>query len=329
MAQRNQDVVLGVDLGGTSFLVAAVDGRGKLLAQASKKTKAERGFEAVVARVAKVARELVEEKRISPKALCVGVPGALDPSHGVVVKAPNLRWENAPLAKALEKELKLPVSIDNDVNVAVIGEHQFGAARGLQNVVGLWIGTGIGGGVLVGGQLYRGSHGTAGELGHTVLLADGPLCPCGGRGCVEALASRTSIERDVRAALKRGRKSILQKSLSEEGSKLTSSAIEEALDAEDSLMLEALERACHYIGLFAASVANAFDPEMIVIGGGLASRLGDRFLEPIRRAAQSQLLPRRGHVRIVATELGDRAGAMGAAALASAMPRRRERVSER
>jgi len=211
------------------------------------------------------------------------------------------------------------VLVENDVNVGVVGEHALGAGQGTQEMVGIFVGTGIGGGIISRGQLYEGCRGSAGEVGHMVLLADGPRCPCGRRGCAEALASRTAMEREVRAAIKAGRKSVVRKIMEERGKeRMTSSIIQRALKKNDPVMREVMKRAQHYLGILVASVANLLDPECVVIGGGIAERLGEDFVGPIRATAYEYFLnPREAkRVKIVPGLLGDDAAPLGAVILA-------------
>jgi glucokinase len=184
--------------------------------------------------------------------------------------------------------------------------------------VGIFVGTGIGGGIILGGQLYYGFRGSAGEIGHTVLEVDGPLCGCGRRGCVEALASRTAMERDVRAAIKAGRKSVVPQIMKERNStRMTSGVIVRALKKRDPVMQEVMKRAEYYLGLVIANIVNILDPERVVIGGGIAERLGEDFVAPMRPTAYEHFLNQDNarSIKIVPGSLGDEAGSLGAVVL--------------
>jgi glucokinase len=258
-------------------------------------------------------------KRSKIEALGIGAPGAVDPDRGVVVRAPNLGWSDVPLGKQLKKRIGCDVALGNDVQVAIVGEHAFGVARGLKRVVGIWIGTGIGGGLIIDGRLSRGARGAAGEIGHMVLKEDGPQCGCGRRGCVEALASRTAMERDVREASSRGKESAaLQIMRDRDKPRMTSSVIAAALKAGDPIMTDVLTRAQHYLGLLAGNIVNLLDPQMVVIGGGIAQRLKEDFVAPVREVARGRFLcpDPDGEIRIEHATLGDYSGALGAVALA-------------
>jgi len=211
------------------------------------------------------------------------------------------------------------VFLDNDVRVAVLGEHAYGVGRGSRSMVGVFVGTGIGGGVVVDGQLHLGLRGAAGELGHMCIDPNGPRCPCGNRGCAEAFASRTSMERELHRLVEKGKKSVIPKILKKEGrDRLTSSVVAQALEAGDKPMLRVFKRAQQAVGVLVANVVNLLDPEVVVIGGGLAERLGEAMVARIRDTAQERYLLQRDkdRVRIVATELKDKAAPMGAAFVA-------------
>jgi glucokinase len=200
-----------------------------------------------------------------------------------------------------------------------VGEHALGAGEQVQEMVGIFVGTGIGSGIILGGQLYYGFRGSAGEIGHTVLEVDGPLCGCGRRGCVEALASRTAMERDVRAAIKAGRKSIVPQIMKERNrARMTSGVIARALKKQDPVMQEVIKRAEYYLGLLVANIVNILDPERVVIGGGIAERLDEDFVGPMRPTAYQHFLNQDGaqRIKILPGRLGDNAGALGAVVLA-------------
>ena len=230
--------------------------------------------------MAKTVREAVEAAglKLSDMAgLGTGAPGPLDPDKGVVLHTPNLPWVNVPLAKMLSDRLDdLPVFIENDVNLGTYGECAFGAGVGAQDVVGIFVGTGLGGGLVLGGELRQGWRKACAEVGHMILLADGPVCGCGKRGCAEALASRTAIERDIWAGIKAGRESVIPE-LNKQDSRLTSGALAEAYRRGDPLVAEVLGKAQFYLGLLTASVVNFVDPELVILGGGVVEALGDEF----------------------------------------------------
>lgn len=319
---KARDNIVGVDLGGTSMRALVVDRNYKVLGEEKTPTHPAKKPGELIADLAGLVEEAIYSAGLGRKdirAVSIGAPGSVDFRKGIVHNAPNLGWSEVPLGQELGKLLRLPVLVDNDVNVGVVGEHALGAGRGAEELVGIFVGTGIGGGIISRGRLYEGSGGGAGEIGHMVLLVDGPRCGCGHRGCVEALASRTAMERDVRAALKRGQKSVVLKIMRERHhQRMTSSIIVRALKKKDRVMQKVLKRAQYYLGILVANIVNLLDPECVVIGGGVAERLQEDFVGPIRKTAGEYFLHRRAvaRVKIVPGRLGDRSGALGAVVLA-------------
>jgi glucokinase len=311
-------LVIGVDLGGTKMHAAAVDEEGRLLHDEREKTLPEEGADAVIGRIADLCRRITLALKVPHsdlRAVCIGVPGGVDDRLGMVDKAPNLKWEKVPLGQRLSAALGgVRIFLDNDVRVAVMGEHAYGCGKGTKTMVGVFVGTGVGGGLVFDGRLHMGARGVAGEFGHMIVKPKGPRCPCGKRGCVEALCSRTSMERDVRERVKA--KSFLGKKLKK--GPLHSSIIEEALKEGDPVMKKVMSRAQHHLGVAISNVINLLDPEVVVIGGGIAERLGESFVAPIREVAYKRLLVQRDRekVRILPTALKENAAPMGAAFLA-------------
>jgi glucokinase len=313
---------VGVDLGGTSIRALVTDDENKILGVKKARTLQGGGPGRLIKKIATLVESALREAGISRsavRAFSVGAPGSIDGARGIVEEAPNLGWKRVPLRSELRQLLRVPVFIENDVNVGLVGEYALGAGRGAKNLVGIFVGTGIGGALILNGSLYEGGRGGAGEIGHTVLVVDGPLCPCGRRGCVEALASRTAMERDVRAAIKAGRDSNVLKIMKKKNKeRMTSSIIAAALKKNDPLMQEVIQRAQFYLGVLASNAVNLLDPECVVFGGGIAERLKDTYVDPIRETAYEYFLrpADRERVRIVPGKLGDNAGALGAIVLA-------------
>jgi len=319
---RAKDVIVGVDLGGTSLRALVVNGQNEILALEKNPTnplQPPAGLMDDIARIVGEAARAAGLKTRDLRAVSVGAPGSTDPSRGLVHHAPNLGWKDVPLGPELKARLHLPVMVDNDVHVGAVGEHALGAGQGARDMVAIFVGTGIGGAIISKGRLFEGSAGGAGEIGHTVMMVNGPLCGCGKRGCVEALASRTAMERDVRAAIKAGHKSVVLKLMREANKdRMTSSVIVRALKKNDKVVRKVVKRAEYYLGILAANVVNLLDPERVVIGGGIAERMGEEFIAPIRAAAFDYFLRHTDYrrVRIVGGRLGDNAGALGAVVLA-------------
>lgn len=316
---------IGVDLGGTSMRAAVVAHDGAVLSFAKRKTHPEIGAADVVARLGETIEEAIELGHLKRKevgGIGVGVPGPVDTARGVVRVAVNLGkdWNNLPLAEELHKRVGLPAYIDNDVRVGAMGEYAHGAGQGLDDMVAIFVGTGIGGGLVLGGQLRSGWRGSAGEVGHTVVAdGNGILGKTGQPGTVEPLASRTGMERMVQELVAQGRESVVPQLMqSVGGGRMTSSVVYQALRQQDAVMSEVLAVAQHTLGLLAGNVINILDPQMVVFGGGVTARLGERFVAPIRRVAYANLVNKQNarQIHIVAGALKDDAGVVGAAALA-------------
>lgn len=312
---------VGVDLGGTKILAAVVNERGEIVAEAKARHGSEKGPQGVIDNMVEAAGKAVRRAGLEWKTIAavgVGAPGPVDPRAGIVHHAPNLSgWVDVPLAALLTEALGVPAVIENDVNLGTLGEHVLGAGQGTRDMVGLFPGTGIGGGLVLDGKLRSGFRSAAGEVGHMVIMADGPVCGCGRRGCAEALASRTAIQRDIELGLAAGRDSVLRDKVHGKGHPLTSGLLAAAARQGDLLVVEVLGRAQWYLGLLTAAVVNLVDPEMVVFGGGLVEALGDEFLEPIRVTARQYFIQQAGadRVQIVPARLGDHAGVLGAAML--------------
>lgn len=315
-------LVAGVDLGGTSLLCVVADAAGKVLGEGEADTIRGKGPAPVIDQVVGCLEGAAKQAGVSVadvEALGVGPAASVDPIRGIVYVAPNLQWKDVPLANLLRKRTGLSTVIDNDVHVALRGEHAYGAARGAKSAAAIWVGTGIGGAIMFGDSLWLGTRGSAGEIGHMVLDPKGPRCGCGRKGCAEAFASRTAMERDVRAAIKKGHKShvphLMKKHHKE---RMTSSIIERALEKDDKVMKKVLHHAQERIGDLAGNLINTLDPEVVVVGGGIAERFGEAFVAPIRERAQSRLLnqARLDAIRIVPSKLGAYSGALGACVLA-------------
>ena len=319
---RRAEIIVGVDMGGTSLRAVVVNQEDKILAVEKNPTPVGKKPDALIEEIAAQVIDAMEAaglKRSDLRAVSVGAPGAVNPEKGLVYEAPNLGWKDVRLGPKLSDMLGVPVLVENDVNVGTMGEYGLGAGRGAQELVGIFVGTGIGGGIISGGELYEGLRGAAGEIGHMVLQVDGPRCGCGKRGCAEALASRTAMEREVRAAIKNGAKScVLELMKDRNKDRMTSSIIVRALKKKDRVMREVLKRTERYLGILVANVVNILDPECVVIGGGVAERLQEDFVGPIRETAREYFLCQRdaSRVKIVAAKLGDNAGALGAVVLA-------------
>lgn len=315
-----QDHFIGIDLGGTKVLTGVFDQKGHCMAKAKMKTRGEQGFEAVTARMVKSAKDAMEQSGIAIsdiRGIGVGAPGTISADGNRVAFAPNLQWKDVPLKAALEAKLGRPVWLDNDCSAATLGIHraEFGAKP--RDLVAIFIGTGIGAGIIANGAFLKGAHSNAGELGHMILEPGGSSCSCGNRGCYEALASRSAIFRKVKAALEDGRKTLLVEDPSASFTKLRSGKLRRAVEGGDALAIELLEETSRYTGMAIANLCNLLNPEAVVLGGGLMEQLHEIMMPAIRKTAMKCIMLGARHgLKITATALGDDAGITGAALLA-------------
>jgi glucokinase len=267
--------------------------------------------------VAELAEELLEAKQARPDVLAagLGIPATIDRDRGLAIHAVNLTITDVPIRDLMQERLGLPVYVDNDANVAALAEFLYGAGRGAKDVVMLTIGTGIGGGLILNGEVYRGSTGAAAELGHIVIQEDGPRCQgnCPNHGCVEALASGTAIAKAGKEAAERDPDSALGKALAE--GPIAGRTVTELALAGDGPAREVVAQAGRHIGVALSSLANIFDPDVFVIGGGV-SAVGDLLLDPAREELRARALPPQNERPVKLAELGPDAGMIGAAAMA-------------
>lgn len=307
-------VVVGVDVGGTNIEVGSVDERHNVL-QRAKASTPEGGPEEVL----QVITDLVRSLGGSPVAVGVGIPGVVHEGRALTV--PNLiGWtEGVDLIEPLSDQLGVPVTLGNDANVGLLGEWTAGAARGGRNVLGLWMGTGIGGGLILDGRPYVGSRGAAGEIGHVIVLAGGALCTCGRRGCAEAYAGRRSMRGVATAMVDAGWKTSLFATRDDEGkNRLTSKVWAHALDDGDELTHKLFDTAIETLGIAVGSTINLLDLDRVVVGGGLAEKLGQDLADRLYAAAEPWMLQPSPDLKFVVSELEDDAGVVGAAVLARA-----------
>lgn len=316
----DKQYAVGIDVGGTKILAGVIEvGTGKVLGTARKRTRPERGVEFFKDRLLTVTQEAITATTLPNgarlSAIGIGVAGQVDREHGVLLAGPNLSagLDHLPLAALLRERFGLPVRVGNDVEVATLGEQFYGAARGYEDFVCVFVGTGIGSGIVEGGTLYRGATGTAGEIGHTVVQYNGRQCGCGGRGHLEAYASRTAITRVLLAELARGRASLLRELLNPEDTQIRSKQIARCLDEHDELVTEAVTDAADYLGAGLGSLVTFYNPKRIVLGGGLIEAAKLLFDRASLRAREVALPGPGRQVEIVRTELGDNSGIVGAA----------------
>lgn len=309
---------LGVDFGGTKTLAAVVDERGRISARCKVATPRTGGAKASLAAVLEAMNgALAESPGARDRLAGVGMaaPGTVNPETGCIGWAPNTNLLNIDLIPVLEKKFGVPATVGNDVNMGTLGEYWLGAGRGARYVVGIFPGTGVGGGVILNGALYEGYAAMAGEVGHIIVRMDGPLCGCGGRGCVEAIASRTAVERIIREAVKSGRTTRLTEWLGGDLSVIKSSMLKRALEEKDELVTEVLRDAARTLGVACLNVRHVLDPDLIVMGGGMIEACGD-FMMPIidEVVAADTVKGIRAPGKVVRSQLGDDAVLLGAVA---------------
>lgn len=318
----SERLFVGIDLGGTKISTALVGENGEIVAHDYRETRAGKGAEAVIGRMLDAARSVMAQAEVAPAqvaAVGIGAPGPLDFQAGVVVSPPNLPgWDHVPLKQLIEDALGIETFLENDANAAALGEHRFGAGRGTAHMIYVTVGTGIGGGLILDGELYHGAGGMAGEIGHMTTMPYGPHCGCGNPGCLEALASGTAIAREARERVGRGVPTRISDLSEGDLERITAKLVVKAADQGDVEAQTILAEAMNFLGIGMASLVNLFNPELIVIGGGLTN-IGEVLFGPVRRAiARHAFRAPAEAVRVVRAELGDNVGVLGAVAMALA-----------
>lgn len=307
------DYVVGVDLGGTKILTALADERGNIVARVKVDTEAARGVDAVLDRLVDSVRHVANGYPLA--AVGVGSPGPLDHNSGLVYHSPNLGWRNVPLGRLLRERLALPVLVENDANCAALGEYARGAGQGFQHLVYVTVSTGVGGGLILDGRVYHGSAGGAGEIGHMNLDPLGPLCSCGRRGCLEALASGTAIAREARELVAAGGGEALRR-LAPETDSITAKVVAEAARGGDAPAQAILRNAATHLGRGLSILITLLNPAMVVVGGGVTAS-GPEFLNTAREEAKRlAYAPAWERVSVVPAQLGTDSGVIGAIVLA-------------
>ncbi len=312
-------VYAGIDLGGTKILALVADAGGRVIGSERVPTYASQGPEAVIGRIVDAVRGAASDSGIDVsvlRAAGISAPGPIDAAAGVITDPPNLPgWHNVPLAKILHERLGIPAILENDANCQGVAEHQFGAGRGYRHVLFVTLSTGIGGGIIIDDELYAGASGAAGEFGHIIVAAEGPACGAGHVGCLEAFASGTAIAARAREQIAAGGL-VRTARLAEHDPPLSAQTVFLAGEQGEAEAEAIIAEAGRYLGLGLASLINAFNPQAIVLGGGLTN-MGDALLRPAVEVARARSFAQSfADVRIVEGELGERAGALGAIAVA-------------
>lgn len=283
-------LAVGIDLGGTKVAVGLCLGD-EVIRKVILPTRATEGFDAVISVIADAARQAIGDTDLNKiSGIGIGAAGQIDSSTGTVLYAPNLNWRQAPLGRALSEALGLPVRVVNDVRAATLAEWKFGAGQGLKNFVNIFLGTGIGSGLVINGNICEGATNSAGEIGHICLDPNGPPCGCGKFGCFEAYSSGRGIENEVKRRLKAGHDSLLMKKINGNLDLVTGPLIGEAARQKDPLALDVLAWAGHHLGIVLANLHTLLNPQKILLGGGVMA-LSEFFLPYARETMHRHILP--------------------------------------
>lgn len=306
---------LGVDVGGTTIVYGVITEKGQLIKEKSTITKPERGASEILKEILAICLEWIQEDT-SIVSVGIGLPGTVDPLRGIAEDCPNLHWVDVDVLALFRNKVNIPVYVENDVRCMALAERTYGAARGTENAICLAIGTGIGSGIFVRGELLRGTGGSAGEVGHMTLIPmGGEQCGCNNTGCWETLASASAVVRNARSRMEHARRIGIPTVLKEplDGKKVTDAALN-----GDAIASAVLEETGKFLGIGLANLVNLFNPECIVIGGGM-SMAGELLFSPAKKEMLKRVMPNPlKDVRIIPAELGPAAGVIGAALLGTA-----------
>ncbi len=306
-------------MGGTKILASVLNTKEGIIAREKKSTNVQEGSAVYISDLVEIIGNVISKAKIKSSqvvAVCIGVPGSVNPYTGNIGLAPNLGLKNFNIKKALQKKIKYPVLIENDVNLAAIGIKNFGVGKKGKNILVVSVGTGIGGGIIINHKIYRGSNFVAGEIGHIPVQNDGPLCGCGRKGCFEAVASRTAVVNKIITDIKSGKRSLL-KGFVESGKKIKSGTLKNAVDENDKVVIKRISDSCETIGEVLAGLANLMNFDMIVLAGGLIEAL-DKFMLPlIKTSFDNHVLKDSAYgLKILASKLADDAAIYGGICLA-------------
>ena len=297
-----------LDVGGTKVLGAIFNEKDEIIFRMKKRSRSGGDASADVEKViVSVVEEMIKESGIDRSklnAIASCAPGVIDQDRGVVLFTPNLPWRDYDMASSMRKKFGVPFFVGNDVNLGVLGEYHFGAGRGYKNIVGFFVGTGMGGGLVLNGALFTGNQFKAAEYGHMVLDPEGPLCNCGQRGCLEAFSSKQGMSAYIRQQISRGRQTMMAEAVQE--GVFRSKKLKKALESGDAVAMEAVDRACHWLAVAAGNMINVISPDLILFGGGVIEAVGDLFLQKILAEVDRYCMPAiRSTVDIKNADLGD------------------------
>lgn len=311
---------VGIDLGGTNIKAAVFDENSRIVGEISDRTDAAKGPSHVLKKIKHLVRQMLQElKADDAEVACMGlgIPGLLDPKEGLSIFSPNFpAWENIHVVKEMNNEFSFPVYIDNDVRVNLYGEWYFGAGKGFSNIVLITLGTGLGSGIVVDGNVLYGTTASAGEIGHMNMYREGRPCRCGSSGCLGRYVSAVGMVRTFTERLEQGQTSLIQGWVGGNDQQITAKMISDAYDLGDGLAMEVMHETGRMLGFGLSNAINLFNPELVIIGGGMAAA-GDRLLRTVRDTVQQHSLQLSSQVcHIVQAKLSERAGVYGAAAYA-------------
>ncbi len=317
--EKNKQYIIGFDFGGTKLLAVVLDNKFSIISTARQKLPGNLTTKILIPSLESTINEALKAANLTMdniSGIGIGVPSPVNHHTGIMMSPPNLGIGDINLGRAFKPFYKGPVIVDNDVNAGLFGEFKLGAARGFKHIVGLYSGTGLGGGLILNGNLFRGASGCAGELGHMIIQAGGPRCGCGQLGCTEALCSRTSVAKDLAALAGFGQAPIIHKHAGTDLRKIRSKVIYNSLKAGEAPVQEVISRSAHYLGIAMANCVNIFNPDLIVLGGGFIDRLGDSYIKEACQSMSTHAISRLvGDVKVVKASLGDYSVAKGAGAL--------------
>lgn len=309
---------IGIDLGGTKILIALVNREtGEILGSVKKKTKKDKGPHNIIRKMIDGIEELIKDTNIKYdeiSSIGVGAAGQVDRKNGILIGAPNLDCYDLNIKEHLTSHFDMPVYLGNDVEIATIGEKKFGAGKGYDDFVCIFVGTGVGSAIVKNGGIILGATGTAGEIGHIIVDLNGRTCACGAHGCLEAYASRSAIEKRIEGALKKGRCSAILDYL-ESGKSITSSMIEKSIERDDELVIQCVNEASEYLSGGIASIINFINPKLVILGGGLIEAVDYFYQNTIKKAKSKSLPVPASKIEFKKAALGDYSGVIGAAFL--------------
>jgi len=310
------EVIAGIDIGGTKIAIALENLNGEKIAARRLPTRVEIGAYAIVETIFQAIEEMLEENRVKLVSVGIGCPSPIDIEKGLVMSPSNLRdWDNFPIVKLFEDRYHVPVALDNDANTAALGEYVYGAGRGYRNIVYITVSTGIGGGIIIGGEIFHGVGTGAGELGHTIVQPDGVRCNCGSVGCLETICAGVHIARRAQERLATGEPSLMREMVTDIN-EITAKTVVEAVRRKDKLAVEIWEETCRYLAIGVGNMITLLAPEAVVIGGGIAAA-GDLLFTPLRRLLPQfvSMIPAE-KFNVLPAELGSESGICGALVLA-------------